>query len=142
MAIMPAAFDPRFGEAWNQRQTDAMLATPLSRHLVAIAPDGSPAGFALSRAIAGEEELLLIAVHPDHRKQGYGAALLARVIATARDAGIQTVFLEVRANNPALQFYHNFGFAAIGRRPGYYQGSDGARFDAITLALPIGDLPD
>ena len=73
MAIMEAAFDPTYGEAWSRRQVSDALLMPNTHYLLA-GPDGlapgddqRAAGFAMSRGAADEEELLLIAVDPEFR---------------------------------------------------------------------------
>src|SRR5687768_14127955 len=90
MAVMEAAFDPAFGEAWTRRQVGDALVLPNTHYLLAGNDGGAPgegqetAGFVLSRGAADEEELLLIAVDPRHRGRGIGTALLERFIAAAR----------------------------------------------------------
>jgi ribosomal protein S18 acetylase RimI-like enzyme len=44
-------------------------------------PDGVVAGFVVGWLVAGELQVLELAVHPDHRRKGLGAALLARLMA-------------------------------------------------------------
>jgi len=84
MAVMEAAFDPAFGEAWTRRQVSDALAMR-GTHCLLAGPNGEEpeaaepaAGFALSRAVLDEEELLLLAVRPEWRGRGVGGALLAR----------------------------------------------------------------
>ena len=141
MAIMEAAFDPAYGEAWTRRQVEDALALPGTHYLVAgtdggVPSAGAPAiGFALSREAADEEELLLIAVHPDHRGRGAGRVLLERFIAAARARGAMRIFLEMREGNPAEALYRRCGFADVGRRRHYYRRGAGEPLDAITFAL-------
>lgn len=131
MAVMEAAFDPAFGEAWNRRQvSDALL---LANTHYALAPGN--AGFALSRTVLEEEELLLIAVHPDERGKGVGKALLQQFIAEAASRGSRKLFLEMRAGNPAEHLYRACGFEQIGYRKAYYRRGSGAPIDAVTFGL-------
>lgn len=141
MHVMEAAFDPAYGEAWTRRQVEDSLAMPGTHYLLA-GTDGSPpaegepaAGFALSRGAADEEELLLIAVHPAHRRRGIGAALLERFIADAQSRGARRLFLEMREGNAAEALYRRHGFDNVGRRSRYYRRGSGAPLDAITFAL-------
>lgn len=140
MAVMEAAFDPAFGEAWTRRQVEDALALP-STHYLLIGPDGAPprdapaAGFALSRGAADEEELLLLAVGPEHRGRGVGGALLELYIAQARVRGVARLFLEMRDGNPAESLYRRHGFERVGRRRHYYRRGSQAPLDAITFAL-------
>lgn len=137
MAIMLAAFDPQYGEAWTRAQCAGIL--PMAGVSLALArvADGQPVGFSLFRITAGEAELLLLAVDPAHRRKGVARALLDDFVISARSAGASKVHLEVRENNPAIQIYELAGFSPVGRRRDYYSGKDGARFDALTFARSI-----
>jgi ribosomal-protein-alanine N-acetyltransferase len=88
----------------------------------------------MSRGAADEEELLLIAVHPDYRGRGIGHALLRRFIADAEARGAVRQFLEMRDGNPADSLYRRAGFEPIGRRRNYYRGAAKGPLDAITYA--------
>jgi [ribosomal protein S18]-alanine N-acetyltransferase len=134
MPVMDAAFDPRFGEAWTAAQCLSTLAMPGSRLLIA-RKEGQVVGFALSRWVVDEEELLLIGVDPACRRQGVGQNLISMLLNNAKLSGHISVFLEVRDGNPAQNFYCEMGFTPIGRRPGYYKGNDGSRHDSITMQM-------
>lgn len=146
MAVMEAAFDPAYGEAWNRRQVADALTMPSTHALVvdadgAVLPDGpgagAPAGFVLTRHVLDEEELLLIAVSPGARRRGVGTALITHLFDAARARGICRIFLEMRRGNPAIQLYQRFGFEPIGERRNYYRMANGERIDAITFARSI-----
>jgi ribosomal-protein-alanine N-acetyltransferase len=147
MSVMAAAFEPHWGEAWTQRQISDSLVLPTIFYRL-IGPAGeSPnldtqeafaaAGFTLSRHVSGEEELLLIAVRPEHRGQGLGRKLLEALENDARGRGAKQLFLEMRSNNPAESIYRARGFSPIGNRRGYYRLKDGNRLDAITFSLGL-----
>ena len=138
MAIMTAAFDAQFGEAWTRSQCAGIL--PMSGVSLMIANDNGanrPTGFSLFRTVAGEAELLLLAVAPDRQRNGIGRLLLDQFVDSARDSGATRVHLEVRDGNPAVQMYRLAGFSLAGRRPNYYRGSDGRQFDALTFAYDL-----
>jgi len=135
-AIMEEAFDSRFGEAWTRNQCLGVIAMPGVRLTLALA-DEVPAGFALIRSVAGETELLLLAVAPAARRRGVGTALLRSVIADAVAAEGSDLHLEVRAGNHAVRLYAEHGFRKVGERRGYYRGKVGEVFDAHTYRLPL-----
>lgn len=147
MAVMEAAFDPAYGEAWNRRQVADALSMPSTHALVVDAdgellPEGiasarAAAGFVLSRHVLDEEELLLIAVIPGARRRGIGAILINRLFEAAATRGITRIYLEMRRGNPALALYHKLGFEPIGERPNYYRMANGERIDAITFGRSI-----
>ncbi|MDP1028238.1 GNAT family N-acetyltransferase [Sphingomonas sp. KR1UV-12] len=135
-ALMAAAFDARYGEAWTRSQCLGVLAMPGVQLLLAYDAD-DPAGFALTRTIMDEAELLLLAVAPEHRRRGVGGALLRSVIADCRDVGAAKLHLEVRGGNPAAQLYEGAGFEKVGERRGYYRGRDGKQYDAHTYSRAL-----
>ena len=135
-ALMAAAFDPRWGEAWTRSQCLGVLAMPGVQLLLAY-EDEAPAGFSLTRAIMEEAELLLLAVAATHRRRGIGGALLRAVLADCEAAGVDRIHLEVRAGNPAVRLYDASGFAKVGERRGYYRGVGGSAHDAHTYSRAL-----
>jgi len=135
-ALMAAAFDPRFGEAWTRNQCLGVLAMPGVRLTLAFAEDEA-VGFTLVRTILDEAELLLLAVAPDARRRGIGGTLLRAAVAEAGMAGVTRLHLEVRANNDAARLYREHGFARQGVRRNYYRGRNGEQYDAHTYARQL-----
>ncbi|ABB38787.1 ribosomal-protein-alanine acetyltransferase [Oleidesulfovibrio alaskensis G20] len=71
---------------------------------------------------AGELEILNIATHPAHRRNGYACKLLSMMLQVAARMGIEKAILEVRRSNlPAIRLYERLGFEPAGVRKGYYQ---------------------
>lgn len=134
--IMAEAFDARFGEAWTRGQCLGILAMP-GVWLTIASLDGKPAGFALSRAVADEAELLLLATRPSSRRRGVAAALLRAMIAQAQAGGAARVLLEVREGNEAVKLYVASGFSKVGERRNYYRGVSGQTYHALTYRRDI-----
>ena len=136
MAVMQAAFDPAYGEAWSRRQVeDALLIGNCYYRIAEVG--GEPAGFTLSRHGFEEEELLLIAVAPEFRRRGIAEQLLQDCKADAKLRGAKQLLLEMRSDNPAVHLYRQNGFKQIGTRKNYYRGSTGNRLDALTFACAL-----
>jgi ribosomal-protein-alanine N-acetyltransferase len=94
---------------------------------------GRIAGCILCRAIAGEAEVLTLAVRPEHRRQGVALALVEASVVIAGGAN-DVMFLEVAADNPgAAALYEKAGFVAAGRRASYYGRPAGGAVDAIVM---------
>jgi ribosomal-protein-alanine acetyltransferase len=90
------------------------------------------AGFVLARFVAGEMEILNLAVLPDSRRRGLGSMLVREALRHAALAGCTKAFLEVRASNgPGIAFYQAHGFALAGHRAHYYRDPPE---DALLLA--------
>lgn len=142
MAVMDAAFDPHWREAWTRSQIADSLTMPSTSLLLTDAQgrpwhDGIAAAFTLSRQALDEAELLLIAVHPNYRRAGLGMRTMTRFMDAAQQRGVRRIFLEMRANNPAQSLYRRAGFLPIGVRPRYYRTTTGEAIDAITFARRI-----
>ena len=128
-----------FAHGWSTAEIEAMLTdrTHISDVVVAPALIGQIlTGFAISRVIGIEAELLTIALDPEIRGRGHSAMLLRRHAARIRRAGAEKLFLEVADDNlAALALYRRLGFVEIGRRKGYYPDlkTSGKRRDAVTM---------
>ena len=83
--------------------------------------DGSVVAYGGMLITVDEGQITNIAVHPDHRRHGYGAAILRALLRHAKDARLESVSLEVRpSNTAAVTMYRNAGFAEAGRRKAFY----------------------
>ena len=77
--------------------------------------------------VAGEVHIHSIATHPDRRRGGIGAILLAHALDEGRAAGCHLATLEVRrGNRPALALYEGAGFVVIHVRARYYDDGQDA----------------
>ncbi|WP_295080774.1 GNAT family N-acetyltransferase [Tabrizicola sp.] len=118
---------------WSEADFAGLLDDPLVFLLV----EGD-AGLLLGRAVAGEAELLTIAVAPEARRRGLGRKLVSRFVYEAKLRGAERAFLEVAADNAAaIGLYESAGFSAAGRRRGYYLTPEGHRVDALVLAREL-----
>ena len=118
---------------WHVSDFAKMIADPLAILLV----EGD-AGFLLGRAVAGEAELLLLAVAPEARRLGLARKLVTRFLYQARLRSAEQAFLEVAAgNSPAIALYESAGFTLVGKRPNYYTIYDGSRTDARIYARDL-----
>ena len=117
-------------ESWDERIMAGQLSQPGVFGLLE-----QRGGMILTRAAADEAEVLTVAVVPERRQQGLGAALVREAAAEALRRGARRVFLEVSTRNPAARgLYTSLGFTQVGRRAKYYANGD----DALVMSL---DLP-
>jgi ribosomal-protein-alanine N-acetyltransferase len=85
------------------------------------------AAFAIMHFGDDVAHLNLLAVAPEHRRQGLGRQLLDWLTATAIAAGVFRIDLELRAKNEEAQvFYEKLGFDRLGVVRNYYQGREAA----------------
>jgi ribosomal-protein-alanine N-acetyltransferase len=95
--------------------------------------EGALAGFILCRVVAGEAEVLTLAVRPGDRRKGAASALLVEAAALA-SLRAQSLFLEVAADNDgAIALYRGAGFRTVGRRAGYYVRPGAPAIDALVM---------
>ncbi len=124
-----------FEDSWPSVLLNYELTHSRTFLFVASRNDDAPLpGYVLFHYVAGEAELLRLAVEPAERRQGLGRQLVEHGLARLRQEQIQACFLEVRKDNePAIQLYNAMGFKRVGRRRGYYR--DGT--DALILSLAL-----
>ena len=113
---------------WSAAEFQALLADPANFLLT------RESGFLLGRTILDEAELLTLAIAPEARRQGIGAALLAGFETRAQARGAATAFLEVASDNAAAQaLYAGKGWQNAGCRRDYYGGGT----DAVVMLKPL-----
>jgi ribosomal protein S18 acetylase RimI-like enzyme len=69
----------------------------------------------------------LLAIGMEHRRQGLGRQLIDWLSASAIEAGVFRIDLELReTNGGARAFYQSLGFQSLDVVQGYYQGREPA----------------
>lgn len=132
---LSALHGAHFARGWDVMEFHALLA---DRHVVA---DGlfrgrveAPIGFAISRAVLDEAEVLTIAVARAHQGRGLGRRLFEAHLGELDRRGVKSVFLEVEEDNgAALRLYRACGFRETGRREAYYRKADGTARAALVM---------
>ena len=124
-----------FTPGWTARDLSEQLTRADRVATGAVRREPALAGFAISRAVAGEADLLTIVVDRATRQDGIGSGLLAHHLSALTNAHARAVLLEVEATNEAAQaLYAKFGFVPVGGRKGYYGAG---RADALVLRLDL-----
>jgi ribosomal-protein-alanine N-acetyltransferase len=98
-------------------------------------------GYFLMMAAVDDAHLLNLSVARHFQHQGFGLALLHKVVEVARGHRAVNLILEVRpSNRRALAVYQRYGFQQIGVRSNYYptnEGSGTGREDALVMSYPL-----
>lgn len=119
-----------FSDPWSEKSIASELNNALSLWLVAV-EDGKVLGYVGSQTVLGETDMMNIATHPDHRKQGIATALIVGLIGALERRGSHSLMLEVRSSNePAKSLYRHLGFEEVGVRKNYYRNP---KEDALIL---------
>ena len=126
--------DRAFDRPWSAEEFETLLKGPGAFAVLGEAGEPEEAkGFILCRSVAGEAEILTVAVDPAAHRRGWGAALVEMAAGIARESGAVELFLEVAADNlAAIKLYEATGFERVGLRKGYYPHPDGAK-DAVVM---------
>jgi ribosomal protein S18 acetylase RimI-like enzyme len=101
----------------TEQWTEAAVRPPSPRHrvLVAVAGDGEAAPRDPDRDAVVDGDLLALAVHPDHRRQGHGSRLLQAAADTLVAAGFSSAYAWVEAHDDVGRaFLVDSGWAADG----------------------------
>ena len=123
-----------FEGPWNAAQLSGQLDQPGSFTLVAAGDAGELDAYATFTQVAGEAELLRVAVRPTARRRGLAKSLLRVALDRLAARRIATCHLEVREDNtPALALYRSLGFEEVGRRKAYYPDKTAALLFRLTL---------
>lgn len=113
-----------FGEAWTD---------PAPQEAIWMIEGAAFARWSVIR-LAGEAELLRIAVDPGRRGEGLAKALLAAAEAELAALRIHELHLEVRVSNAAARgLYEAAGWRGSGARKGYYRDGEDAALYAKRL---------
>lgn len=121
-----------FSVPWTEAQLRAQL--PDDRHVFLVAERGNEVlGYVGLMHVLDEGYISNVAVSPDCRRQGIGAALIAELTRRAGRLELAFLTLEARASNaPAIRLYEKMGFRQVGRRKRYYQRPEE---DAVLMTL-------
>jgi ribosomal protein S18 acetylase RimI-like enzyme len=102
--------------------------------LVACDAQDRAQGFAVMQFGDTRAHLVLLCVRPAHRRRGLARRLIEWLLASARVAGIESLHLELRADNAgARALYSRLGFTEAERVDGYYDG----RIAALRMVLSL-----
>ena len=109
-----------FPDPWAEALFAGELENPLSLWLVAEAGERI-LGYVGSQAVLDSADVMNLAVAPEARRTGVGAALMEALSRDLSERGVGTLLLEVRKSNaPAIALYEKLGFSLAGIRRNYY----------------------
>ncbi len=111
-----------FSNPWHPHAFRSLITREGATVLVAEDATLGVVGYAVYWWVLDQGELANLAVAEKSRRRGVGSTLLDNVLERAKSAGVESLFLEVRASNlSAFELYRSRGFEEIGVRKDYYQ---------------------
>ncbi len=110
-----------FSLPWSAQALVASLNQSYSYFVVACIGEDI-VGYGSVYVVAGEAEIINIAVKSTHRSNGVGKKLVMELLAEAGRRDAKRAFLEVRESNlPAIALYEKCGFEKNGIRRNFYE---------------------
>jgi ribosomal-protein-alanine N-acetyltransferase len=126
-----------FAPPWEEGDFQGMLGEDVMFGYKAVEagnPRAGAAGFVLARSMAGEAEIITIAVARAHRRRGLGRLLMDAVLRQLHGARAEALFLEVDEGNVgAVALYRRLGFREVGKRSAYYRSAAGIPSNALVM---------
>ena len=109
-----------FSSPWSAQSLELLTREGIGMGVVYL-HEGKVVAYGGMLCVVDQGQITNIAVHPDHRRQGIGKAIVGALLKHAMDEKFEEVTLEVRkSNEPAQAMYRSMGFRAIATRPGFY----------------------
>src|SRR5207247_344266 len=108
-------------EPWSEELFRKELESPERTFYLVARRAGAVSGYAGYWRIAGEVNVVNVAVAPGCRRRGIGRALLRALLERAVSEGATLATLEVRVSQAgAVHLYESEGFRSVALRKGYY----------------------
>ena len=125
-------------DAWTYQTLSELLGQDSINMLVVYEKEGrvnnKVMGYCLYQVVFEQAEILRIGTHPDYQRQGLASQVFAKLNAELMSNQVESLLLEVRADNfAAIALYEQQGLAVIHRRKGYYHSSNEPAIDALIM---------
>ncbi|MEX0300208.1 MAG: ribosomal protein S18-alanine N-acetyltransferase [Kordiimonas sp.] len=131
------AFEPQGDAVWQANAFRQLLDSPGVQASL-FHQENQPVGFCLYRVVAGEAELISIAVDPLFQGQGLATFIMAYLLSALKQQQIEQLFLEVRRDNEAaINLYERHGLRQVGVRENYYKRADGSKIDGLMYSCNL-----
>ncbi len=109
-----------FSQPWSRKSLELLTNEGIGVGMVC-RKDGIVCAYGGMMCAVDEGQITNIATHPDHRRQGYGKAVVEALIKYAKNNHLESISLEVReSNRAAIELYSALGFKVEGKRKDFY----------------------
>lgn len=128
-----------FPKPWTTTSFHEEIRLDFASQVVArVRTNGPVLGYGCWWVVAGEVQIMNVAIHPSSRGEGVATGIVGHILAAGAAGGASIVGLEVDAENQAaIALYEGCGFSRVGERRDYY----GAGKHAVLMdcRLPGGE---
>jgi ribosomal-protein-alanine N-acetyltransferase len=122
-----------FASPWSEQALELLLSD--SAFGMVSAENEKVYSYASLSLALDEGEILNVATHPSHQRQGHARRVLLALMEEAKQRGLVRLTLEVRDSNLSAQnLYASLGFSVCGRRKDFYRFP---REDALIMEKTI-----
>lgn len=109
-----------FTSPWSEESLELLCKEGIGMGMVCQS-DGKVCAYGGMLCIIDEGQITNIAVLPEYRRMGYGAAIVESLKKYAKYNGLHIITLEVReSNKAAIALYTSHGFKVTGKRKDFY----------------------
>lgn len=122
-------------ESWTEKALSDLLEQDSIDLMVVMSTETDEVvGYCLYQVVFEQAEILRIGTRPDYQRQGIASLLFAELNTHLKEAQVESLLLEVRADNaPAIALYERQAFVVIHKRKGYYQQPHQPAVDALIM---------
>ena len=123
LELIKDVLESEFDNFWSYNILREEISSENSYFIVAKNTENEIVGFAGTKIIVDEADVMNIVVRKSCRKEGIGSKMLENLINYSISKNLKFVNLEVNENNlSAIRLYDKFAFNHIGIRKKYYNG--------------------
>ncbi len=123
LELIKDVLESEFDNFWSYNILKEEISSENSYFIVAKNTENEIVGFAGTKIIVDEADVMNIVVRKSCRKEGIGSKMLENLINYSISKNLKFVNLEVNENNlSAIRLYDKFAFNHIGIRKKYYNG--------------------
>ena len=113
-----------FSDAWSEKMICDLLSSDIDAVYV-LEHENKIIGYINARVVAGEGEIMRVAVASGHREKGYGKLLMDRAMYFFKGRKVAESTLEVRSANVAARaLYESYGYRQEAVRENYYHNPE------------------
>ena len=137
LRTLPEHYSDYFYESLLEELPEAFIVAEISGKIVGYIMCKIEHGFSNFKKLGFVKKghIVSIAVIDEHRRKGFGSAIVDEAVKGVKSIQCSELYLEVRcSNNDAVKLYEKLGFSIIQRLKAYYRDGEDAYVMAIDLA--------